>query len=193
MHKVADGIPKLPRHEDWNPCDICLMAKMRKLAAGKGQAKPTAHGQHLATDVGFVVQKSKNAERFKRLVGFDGSTCYYIVFDVFSEKTHGITLPGKAFPEKWFDLLLSRIKPPNELDRTVRMDKGGEMANNHQVQQVFAKHGHVIQPMAADASQQNPNAERPHRTVGEAIRAALHGRPSTIRMAICILPLSTST
>jgi len=29
------------------------------------------------------------------------------------------------------------------------MDKGGEMANNHKVQQIFAEHGCVIQPATA--------------------------------------------
>ena len=101
--------------------------------------------------------------------------CCHVVFDCKSEKSHGVTLPAKAFPEQWFDLLLECIKPQNEPDLTVRMDKGGKMANDKRVQQAFAKNGHAMQPTAADASQQNPNAERPHRTISEAVRAALHG------------------
>ena len=58
MHQVADGVPKLPRHEDWNPCHTCILAKMKKMAAGSGQANPHVNGKHLAADVGFVVQKS---------------------------------------------------------------------------------------------------------------------------------------
>lgn len=70
-----------------------------------------------------------------------------------------IALPVKAFPDKWLDLLLERIDPKDELDLTVHMDEGREIANRHCAQQLFAKHGYAMQPTAAEASQQNPNAE----------------------------------
>ena len=85
MHKVVDGVPAFPRREDWDKCHVCLQACMRRLAAGDGITPPTVMGQHLAVDVGFIVQKSKNTKRFQRLEGYDGSTACFLVFDVKSE------------------------------------------------------------------------------------------------------------
>ena len=117
MHKAADGVQTFPRREDLDKCHVCLRAHVRRIAAGDGITPPTVTGQHLAVDVGFIVQKSKNSKRFQHLEGCDGSTACFLVFDVKSEFMWGITAPGKVFPNEWFDLLLQCIKPASAQDR----------------------------------------------------------------------------
>jgi hypothetical protein len=53
------------------------------------------------------------------------------------------------------------------------MDLGGKTDMNPDINALLIRHGYVTHPTGADASNQNPTAERPHQTIANAIRAML--------------------
>jgi hypothetical protein len=149
---------------------------MRKAARGHDPGfVATAVGQGLAMDVGFMFQKSKNAARAQRLTGVNSNNAYCIVYDFCSEAIFGVTMRGKTIPPTWLNVLLTRISPRGTPGRIVRLDLGGETGKNPTIQALFIKHGYITQPTSAGASSQNGIGERPHQTVGMAVRVMLHG------------------
>eukprot|EP00957_Ditylum_brightwellii_P184847 14078488-Ditylum_brightwellii.AAC.2 len=53
------------------------------------------------------------------------------------------------------------------------MDLGSELGRNVEVKKLLTKHGYDIQPISLDASHQNLPGERPHETIGDAVRTML--------------------
>lgn len=49
------------------------------------------------------------------------------------------------------------------------------MANNKEINALVLHHGYVTRPTGGDASHQNAPGERPHQTIGHALRTMLHG------------------
>ena len=77
MHRFVKGLPKLSLPTELDGCPICLASKMRKAPAGTTTTmKATACYQGLSIDFGFMVQKSRDSERHRNLVGTNSETCY---------------------------------------------------------------------------------------------------------------------
>jgi hypothetical protein len=55
------------------------------------------------------------------------------------------------------------------------MDQGGDLAYNKEINAIILHHGYVVRPTGGDASYQNAPGERPHQTIGYALRTMLHG------------------
>jgi hypothetical protein len=81
---------------------------------------------------------------------------------------------GKSLPLPWLHILLKRTAPRGTPCQVVHMDLGGETGKNPDVQELMLKHNYIVQPMGAMASSQNGSGERPHQTIGNAIRAMLY-------------------
>jgi hypothetical protein len=61
------------------------------------------------------------------------------------------------------------------------MDGGGELGKCHEIRDTFTNFGYQVQLTGPDSSHQNGPGERPHQTIGDALRAMLTGadlRPS---------------
>eukprot|EP00957_Ditylum_brightwellii_P029521 2230740-Ditylum_brightwellii.AAC.1 len=55
------------------------------------------------------------------------------------------------------------------------MDLGSELGRNVEVKKLVTKHGYDIRPTGPDPSHQNSPGERPHKTIGDAVRSMLEG------------------
>jgi len=71
--------------------------------------------------------------------------------------------------------LLRHGLPSSVLGKYVRMDQGGELGRCPAVVSLFEQAGYSIELTAPDALHQNGPGERPHRTIGDAIRTMLAG------------------
>ena len=55
------------------------------------------------------------------------------------------------------------------------MDGGGELGMSRDIHQTFANFGYAVELTGLDSSNQNGPSERPHQTIGDALRAMLSG------------------
>jgi hypothetical protein len=81
---------------------------------------------------------------------------------------------GKVIPITWLHILLTRIAPRGTPGRIVCLDLGGETGKNPKLAALFIKHNSSIQPTGAGASSQNGSGERPHSSIGNAVRAMIY-------------------
>ena len=130
--------------------------------------------QSLSIDMAFIVQKSKNSDRYIDNIGIKGETCYVLITDYFSGMIHGKVLVNKAPPIKYFNQWLARFSP-EILDKTVRFDQGGELGRSRRVIKLFQDQGYTVQLTGADSSHQNGLVEHSHQTLGNMMRSLLHG------------------
>jgi GAG-pre-integrase domain len=175
MHKHVDGIPKVPLPSIIDHCPVCLSAKMRKSnAATANSCIATSCFQGLSIDLGFVVQKSKNSDRYIDNLGFNGESCYILISNHFSGMVFGKALETKAPPIQWLHQWLAWYNPDLP-DKTVRFDQGGELGRSKQVLEIFRNYGYNIEITGADASHQNGCVECSHQTIGNMMRTLLNG------------------
>jgi hypothetical protein len=125
-------------------------------------------------DVGFMFQTSQNKNRATRLMGINGGNAYCLLYNFYSELFFGVTMRGKCIPLTWLNLVLTQIAPKDHPGRIVRLDLGGETGKNPEIAAMFLKHQYILQPTGAGASSQNGSGERPHSTIGNAVRAMLY-------------------
>jgi hypothetical protein len=190
MHQFVKGMPQFKIPTELEECPICLAAKLRKTPKGTGTTmRATTCNQGLSIDFGFMVQKSRDSVRHNTLVGLNGETCYVLLTDHFSGRIFGRAFPTKAPPVDWINSWLAS-NAPNCPDKYVRMDGGGELGKCRDIHRTFANFGYAVELTGPDSSHQNGPGERPHQTIGDALRAMLSGANlQTKLLAICILPL----
>ena len=104
QHKV-DGVPHIVPRNTIDSCASCDSAKLTKVSFFKSKipddvkksalAKPF---QYLSADWGFIVQKSKNMDRYKRLMALNGDTCYLVLQCYKSDYVVGVTSNTKEAP-----------------------------------------------------------------------------------------------
>jgi hypothetical protein len=177
-HKFARGIPPVPIAGDLDKCPVCLHAKLRKAAASKVDSRrATQCNQGISVDFGFLVQGSKDSTRKRRLAGINGETCYCLIVDHYSGTLYGETFRTKAPPTDYINRWLAQHAPARDdvADRYVRFDLGGELGHSPAVVKLFEDAGYSVEPTAPDSSHQNAPGERPHQTIGDALRAMLGG------------------
>ena len=175
MHQHVRGMPAFPLPSEIDNCPVCLASKLRKSPAGHTNTMvATFCHQGLGIDFGFIVQTSKNSKRRDALIGLNGESCYCLITDHFSGRIAGRAFASKAPPVDWLNNWLANNSPSCS-DKYVRMDGGGELGRSHDVRQVFQQFGYTVQLTGPDASHQNGPAERPHQTIGDALRAMLSG------------------
>ena len=111
----------------------------------------------------------------QQLMGIDGSQAYLLVTDHKSGNLWGVTSDNKVPPLAWLNKLLTRIKPEGVKGHYIMMDMGGELGRNKAVLNLLKKHDYDIRPTSPDSSHQNALLERPHATIGDAMRTMLLG------------------
>ena len=179
LHRYADGVPnELPLASELDKCPICAQAKLRKAARGQEDSRRAKQcGQGVSIDFGFLVQASSaDSARLRRLQGLNGETCYCLIADHFSGRLFGETFSNKAppldFVNRWLTQYGAGVDVP---DKYVRFDLGGELGRCRELRALFEKAGYGVETTAADSSNQNAPGERPHQTIGDALRAMLGG------------------
>jgi Reverse transcriptase (RNA-dependent DNA polymerase)/GAG-pre-integrase domain len=176
MHRHSSGIPvfSVPDAATEN-CSVCLASKLRKAPRGHGNTMTaTQCMQGLGIDFAFMVQRSRDPKRFENLVGFNGETCYVLLTDHYSGRIFGRAFATKAPPVDWLNQWLANNSPSCQ-DKYVRMDGGGELGKCREIHETFNNFGYQVQLTGPDSSHQNGPGERPHQTIGDALRAMLTG------------------
>ena len=175
MHRLVKGMPEFTLPIALEECPVCLSTKLRKQPSGTASTmKSTECNQGISIDFGFKVQNSTNSERRHNLIGTNGETCYAMITDHYSGRLYGRAFASKAPPLQWVNNWLANNSPdcPNKY---VRMDGGGELGKSIDIREAFENFGYAIQPTGPDSSRQNGPGERPHQTIGDALRAMLSG------------------
>lgn len=178
LHKFARGVPKVAIAGELEKCPICLHAKLRKAARCQDSSRrATQCNQGLSVDFGFIVQGKDGSARKERLSGINGETCYCLIVDHYSGTLYGETFRTKAPPTDFINRWLAQHAPTRDAvpDRYVRFDLGGELGHSPAIVKLFEDAGYHVEPTAPDASHQNAPGERPHQTIGDALRAMLGG------------------
>ena len=175
MHRFVKGMPQFKVPTELEGCPICLAAKLRKAPKGtETSMRATTCNQGLSIDFGFMVQKSRDSVRHNTLVGLNGETCYVLLTDHFSGRIFGRAFATKAPPVDWINSWLAS-NAPNCPDKYVRMDGGGELGKCRDIHRTFANFGYSMELTGPDSSHQNGPGERPHQTIGDALRTMLSG------------------
>ena len=112
------------------------------------------------------------SERFKRLRGINGETCYVLITDRKGGAIKVAVRRDKSPPIDYFKSFLAHHAPPVS-NRTVRFDGGGELGGNTNVHKLFEQAGYEVEVTAPDSSSEIGHAERPHRTIADAVRTML--------------------
>ena len=86
----------------------------------------------------------------------------------------GALFATKAPPVDWLNNWLAN-NAPNCPNKYVRMDGGGELGRSRDVHQTFTNFGYAVELTGPDSFNQNGPGERPHQTIGDALRAMLSG------------------
>ena len=175
MHRFVKGMPAFTLPDALEECPVCLAAKLRKQPSGSASTmRSTVCNQGISIDFGFMVQKSHNSKRQHNLIGVNGETCYALITDHHSGRLYGRAFSSKAPPIAWINDWLANNAPacPNKY---VRMDGGGELGRSADVHRTFNNFGYRVEMTGPDSSNQNGPGERPHRTIGDALRAMLSG------------------
>ena len=177
MHKYVEGVPKLPVATELDTCPICVKAKLHKADQSKSDSRhATRCNQGISIDFGFMVQASSNESRKERLSGLNGETSYCLITDHFSGTLYGATFRSKAPPLAYLNQWLATHGLPHDVpDKYARMDLGGELGRSPEVKELLKEAGYHVETTAANSSHQNGPGERPHRTLGDGIRAMLGG------------------
>ena len=175
MHRFVKGMPAFSLPHALEECPVCLAAKLRKQPSGTvSTMRSTVCNQGISIDFGFMVQRSSNSKRQHNLIGVNGETCYALITDHFSGRLYGRAFASKAPPISWINDWLANNAPacPNKY---VRMDGGGELGRSHDIHRTFTNFGYTVETTGPDSSNQNGPGERPHGTIGDALRAMLSG------------------
>ena len=189
QHKVS-GIPHLKPRNTIDSCASCDGAKLTKVSFFKSKipadvktsttAKPF---QYLSADWGFIVQKSKNMDRYKRLMALNGDTCYLVLQCYQSNYVVGVTSDTKEAPLQWLHVFLMKVAPPKRDStvphRIVRFDQDGDC---EELASLFNQFGYFIETTGPENSRANGKSERFHRTVKSAIRAMLDSAGLSMKM-----------
>jgi hypothetical protein len=110
LYKYVDGIPVIKIPQDIEGCDTCWTCKLRNAARGTGDTRKdaTVSGQGFSFDFVFIVQRSKDLARYKKILGLNGETDYLLIADHKTDKLFGIATVCKAPPLAWISRWLTQ-------------------------------------------------------------------------------------
>jgi hypothetical protein len=177
MYKFADGIPKFKQSRQMENCSTCLVSKLRRSPRGHGTIADRAevHGQVLCGDWGFVCQNSSDPTRVPRLTSVYGDTSYLIFTCAYTGALYGVCASSKSVPTKWLHIFLHRISSGvGDRPKTILVDRGSELGRSTEFKRIAELHGYIIPTAGPDKSTMNGMGERPHSTIGDAIRSLLY-------------------
>lgn len=120
LWKHVDGVPKISCPSPLHSCSLCMSSKICKnwklvsefhLIIDIHNNPNGRFFQHLFADHGFIVQKSKNMERYKCLCAYNGDNNYLCIECVWSEHVFLFTSDNKEMPLLCFKWLPSKYAP----------------------------------------------------------------------------------
>jgi hypothetical protein len=117
IHKHVDWIPKIKEPQDTYGCSTCWACKMRYAQKGNRDTRDDAIvvGQGIGFDFGFIVQKSKNKDRYNKIRGINGETAYLLLIYHCLDHLWGIVMDDKARHVAWFNRWLTLLPHPSPI------------------------------------------------------------------------------
>ena len=168
IDKCTTGVPKLSRH-NLHSCKVCNEMNLHKHF---NRHSDTHHvlrfGDRFQMDFGFMAGKMDN----KIIRSHEGYNCYLLIIDFHTRYTWVFLSKNKVPPIRTISHFL-RTYGNTDGVRIIRTDQGGELARSATFKDTISKAGYTIEITGADNSSQNGIAERPHRTLGDMVRAGL--------------------
>ncbi|KAI2495082.1 hypothetical protein MHU86_19437 [Fragilaria crotonensis] len=173
MHRFVKGMPQFKIPSEIEGCPICLAAKLRKAPAGtKTTMRATECYQGVSIDFGFMVQKSRDSERHNNLVGLNGETCYVLLTDHYSGRLFGRAFATKAPPIEWINSWLASNAPaPTNMSAWTEAANWANVARSTELSRTLDTRWNSQD----QTPHQNGPGERPHQTIGDALRTMLSG------------------
>ena len=169
LHKCAHGVPQLKGH-DFHSCKVCHEMNITKTTNKKSTVPiVNAFGQRFQMDFGFMKGKHGNNNNIR---SHDGYNSYLLIVDYHTRYLWVFLTKNKAPPLKVVTQFLSTYGLKDGI-RTIRTDQGGELARSNAFRKVLDTAGYSLEITGSDNSSQNSIAERPHRTLGDMVRAGL--------------------
>jgi hypothetical protein len=89
--------------------------------------------QGISMDFGFIVQRSKDTTRFKKVMGINCDTAYLLISDHFSDHLWSLAVTGKIPPIAWLNRWFTQFRPSSAKFRYTSMDDSGVLAHNPNV------------------------------------------------------------
>lgn len=134
-------------------------------------------GEQFHMDMGFVrgTQFSYRDGDGTLVTSLDGFNSYLIIVDKATRYSWVFLARSKHPPIEIIKNFLNMHGSKTGTHKYIRTDAGGELWSSHAFQKMAYDMGYIPQVTAADASFQNGIAERPNRTLGDMMRALLHG------------------
>ena len=169
LHKCTHGVPSLRRH-DFHSCKICHEMNITK-TTNKQCSFPSvnAFGQRFQLDFGFMKAQHGDKTNIRSHEGFNS---YLLIVDYYTRYIWVFLTKNKTPPLRIVTQFLNTYGNKNGV-RIIKTDQGGELARSHAFKQVLDKAGYALEITGSDNSSQNSIAERPHRTLGNMVRAGL--------------------
>jgi hypothetical protein len=177
LHKFATGIPRFKQSHVIDNCSSCLVSKLRRSPRGHGKIgeQATVHGQVLCADWGFVCQNSSDTDRITRLASVHGDTSYLIFTCVYTGALYGVCAGSKSVPTKWLHIFFHRLsRGITDYKRNIIVDRGSELGRSTEFKRIAESHGYLVNTSGPDKSSMNGLGERPHSTIGDALRTILY-------------------
>ena len=125
-------------------------------------------GDKFQMDFGFMAGKLDN----KIIRSHEGYNCYLLIIDYHTRYIWVFLSRNKTPPIRTISQFL-RTYGNTDGVRIIRTDQGGELARSMLFKETVSKAEYTIEITGADNSSQNGIAERPHRTLGDMVRARL--------------------
>jgi dUTP pyrophosphatase len=134
-------------------------------------------GEKFHMDMGFVcgTKYSHKDEDGRLITSLDGYNSYLLIID---RATRYLWVFLSKFKTPKIDIVKDFLKKHGAKEshhKVIRTDEGGELRGSHSFQQAVREEGYILEQTASDSSFQNEMAERPNRTLGDIMRALLHG------------------
>ena len=168
IDKCTKGVPKLHR-SNLHSCHICNEMNIHKHFNKSSTDSPVLRfADRFQMDFGFMSGRLDNTI----VRSHEGYNCYLLIVDYHTRYTWVFLSKNKSPPIKTITQFL-RTYGNTDGVRTIRTDQGGELAKANAFKEAVTKAEYSIEITGADNSSQNGIAERPHRTLGNMVRAGL--------------------
>ena len=177
-HRYATGVPQFKYQTSiLEQCPVCLAAKMRHRDRGSSPTRSaTKMYQGLSMDFAFVGQRSQDLSRQQDYLGYNGETCFILIYDHKTETLFGSPRMSKATPLQWLRRWLHQHVPKDLTDRYVFLDQGGELFANPALRLLLERDfQYRLCPTGTAAHHQNGLVERANQTVCHGIKQLLLG------------------
>ena len=112
------------------------------------------------------------SDRYKELKGFNDETCYVLITDRLSGAIKVAVRRDKTPPLDFLKTFIAHYSPDVQ-DKTVRFDGGGDLGGCAALHEIFEAAGYAVETTAPASSNEIGQAERPHRSIADAIRTML--------------------